>query len=142
MAEVSNSLTKAINGEVGTAFARTAMFLALPALGLLGYLVHDWVTSPVSALAARVTTIEQILPSLTSTQHQDELAIGVMQSSMNLGRADRLSAEGDNKAALSALNAKTDQLQAAVSTMSATLAGVAATLDVMKGHNVATLEHP
>lgn len=137
--QVPNSITKAINSEIGTAFARVSMFLALPALGLLGYLVHDWVTEPVAALAARVTILEQDVPQATASLHQDELKIGVMQNSMDMGRADRLSATDDTKAALSALNAKTDQLQSAVSTMSATLAGVAATLDVMKEHNVASL---
>lgn len=139
MAE-QGGITKAINSELGMAFARGAMILTLPALGLFVYLIHDWVTQPVAALAARVTTLEQNYPVTTTALHQDELKIGVMQNSMDMGRADRLAATEDTKQALSAINAKTDQLQSSVSTMSATLAGVAATLDIMKQrNNVASL---
>lgn len=131
--QVPASLTRAINSELGMAAARGAMLLMVPAFGLFAYLVHDWITSPVVALSARVTTLEQTVPLAFDAIHQDEMKIGVMGNSMDLGRQDRLAATEDTKAALSALNAKTDQLQSSVAALTSTMAGMAATLDVLKG---------
>lgn len=133
-----NSVTRAINGEIGTAIARGMMYLSVPAIGLMGFLIHDWVTTPVNALSNRVVVLEQVVPALANAQHMDEVTIGTMQSSISLGRADRIAQGEDTKAAISTLSAKTDQLQTSIGALSASVAGVVATLDVLKDQHVAT----